>query len=202
MYPHYSKRLLDLALTIPALILLAPILALVALFVRIQLGVPIFFRQQRPGLHGRPFMLLKFRTMTDACDAHGNLLPDAVRLTSFGRFLRSTSIDELPELINVLRGEMSLVGPRPLLMEYLDRYTPEQMRRHDVLPGISGWAQVNGRNALEWGQKFALDVWYVEHQSLWLDLKIVAITIWKILVREGISQPGQATAEEYKGSLV
>jgi sugar transferase EpsL len=201
MYPHYSKRLFDLALTIPALILLAPILALVALFVRIQLGVPIFFRQQRPGLHGRPFMLLKFRTMTDACDAHGNLLPDAVRLTSFGRFLRSTSIDELPELINVLRGEMSLVGPRPLLMEYLDRYTPEQMRRHDVLPGISGWAQINGRNALEWDQKFALDVWYVDHQSLWLDLKIVAITIWKILVREGISQPGQATAEEYKGGL-
>jgi len=202
MYPHYSKRLLDLALTIPALILLAPILALVALFVRIQFGAPIFFRQQRPGLHGNAFDLLKFRTMTDARDAAGNLLPDAARLTRFGRFLRSSSIDELPELINVLRGEMSLVGPRPLLMEYLDRYTPEQMRRHDVLPGISGWAQVNGRNALEWGQKFALDVWYVEHQSLWLDLKIVAITIWKILVREGISQPGQATAEEYKGSLV
>ena len=199
---HSSKRLLDLAITIPALIVLAPILALVAVFVRIQLGAPIFFRQQRPGLYGRPFMLLKFRTMTDAHDADGNLLPDAARLTSFGRFVRGTSIDELPELINVLRGEMSLVGPRPLLMEYLDRYTPEQMRRHDVLPGISGWAQINGRNALEWGQKFALDVWYVEHQSLWLDLKIVAITVWKILVREGISQPGQATAEEYKGSMV
>jgi lipopolysaccharide/colanic/teichoic acid biosynthesis glycosyltransferase len=202
MYQHYSKRLLDLTLTIPALILLAPVLALVACLVRIKLGAPIFFRQQRPGLHGRPFMLLKFRTMTDARDADGKLLPDTVRLTPFGRFLRSSSFDELPELINVLRGEMSLVGPRPLLMEYLDRYTSEQMRRHQVLPGISGWAQVNGRNALEWNQKFALDVWYVDHQSLWLDLKIVAITIWKILVREGINQPGQATAEEYKGSLV
>jgi lipopolysaccharide/colanic/teichoic acid biosynthesis glycosyltransferase len=202
MHPHHSKRLLDLVLTIPALILLAPVLALVACLVRIKLGAPIFFRQQRSGLHGRPFLLLKFRTMTDRRDTDGNLLPDAVRLTPFGRFLRSSSIDELPELINVLRGEMSLVGPRPLLMEYLGRYTPEQMRRHEVLPGISGWAQVNGRNALEWNQKFALDVWYVDHQSLWLDLKIVAITIWKILVREGISQPGQATAEEYKGSLV
>jgi lipopolysaccharide/colanic/teichoic acid biosynthesis glycosyltransferase len=202
MHPHHSKRLLDLVLTIPALILLAPVLALVACLVRIKLGAPIFFRQQRSGLHGRPFLLLKFRTMTDRRDTDGNLLPDAVRLTPFGQFLRSTSLDELPELINVLRGEMSLVGPRPLLMEYLDRYTSEQMRRHQVLPGISGWAQVNGRNALEWNQKFALDVWYVDHQSLRLDLKIVAITIWKILMREGISQPGQATAEEYKGSLV
>jgi sugar transferase EpsL len=202
MHHYHTKRLLDLALAIPALIVLAPILALVALLVRTKLGAPVFFRQRRPGLHGRPFVLLKFRTMTDARDANGNLLPDSARLTPFGRFLRSSSIDELPELINVLRGEMSLVGPRPLLMEYLDRYTPEQMRRHDVLPGISGWAQINGRNRLEWGQKFALDIWYVEHQSLWLDLRIVAVTAWKILAREGISQPGQATAEEYKGSLV
>jgi sugar transferase EpsL len=202
MHHYHCKRLLDLALTILVLILLAPVLLLITFLVRIKLGSPILFRQQRPGLHGKAFHLLKFRTMTDMCDASGNLLPDAERLTRFGRFLRSTSIDELPELINVLRGEMSLVGPRPLLMEYLDRYTPEQMRRHEVLPGMSGWAQINGRNTLEWGQKFALDVWYVDNQSLWLDLKIIAVTAWKILVREGISQPGQATTEEYKGSLV
>jgi sugar transferase EpsL len=202
MYHHHSKRLLDLALTIPALILLAPLLALVACLVRIKLGAPILFRHQRPGLHGRPFILLKFRTMIDARDEDGKLLPDAQRLTRFGHFLRSTSIDELPELINVLKGEMSLVGPRPLLMEYLDRYTPEQMRRHDILPGITGWAQINGRNALEWGQRFALDVWYVDHQSLWLDLKIFVLTVWKVVLREGISQTGQATVEEYKGNLM
>lgn len=173
---------------------------LLMLTVRLKLGTPIFFRQARPGLYGKPFTLLKFRTMTDARDAQGKLLPDAERLTAFGRFLRRTSLDELPELINVLRGEMSLVGPRPLLMAYLERYTPEQMRRHDVRPGITGWAQVNGRNALRWEEKFALDVWYLDHQSLWLDLKIILLTLWKILQREGISQPGQVTMEEFLGS--
>ena len=199
MHHNRTKRMLDLALTLPALLLLAPVLAALAVLIRLKLGSPVLFCQQRPGLHGRPFTLLKFRTMTDACDARGNLLPDAERLTTFGRFLRSTSLDELPELINVLRGEMSLVGPRPLLMEYLDRYTPEQLRRHESLPGITGWAQINGRNAIEWSQKFALDVWYVDHQSLWLDLKIVALTVWKIMRREGISQPGQATAQKFRG---
>ncbi|WP_029215676.1 sugar transferase [Kallotenue papyrolyticum] len=195
-----SKRLIDLAVSATALIVLAPVLALLAVLVRVRLGAPVLFRQQRPGLHGQPFTLYKFRTMTDARDAQGRLLPDAQRLTRFGRFLRSTSLDELPELFNVLKGEMSLVGPRPLLMEYLERYTPEQMRRHAVRPGITGWAQINGRNALSWEQKFALDVWYVDHQSLWLDLKILALTLWKIIKREGISQPGQATMEEFRGS--
>jgi len=179
---------------------LSPILVVVATLVRFKLGKPILFRQQRPGLQGKPFLVYKFRTMTEARDAQGNLLPDGERLTPLGRFLRSTSLDELPELINVLKGEMSLVGPRPLLMQYLERYTPEQMCRHEVKPGITGWAQVNGRNALTWEQKFALDLWYVDHQSLWVDLKIMALTIWKILRREGISQPGQATAEEFMGS--
>ncbi len=200
MYRTVSKRWLDLVLTVPVLILLAPLLACVALLVRIKLGSPVFFRQQRPGLHGQPFTILKFRTMIDAYDLQGNLLPDAERLTSFGRFLRSTSLDELPELLNVLRGDMSLVGPRPLLMQYLGRYTPQQMRLHEVKPGITGWAQVKGRNAITWEEKFALDVWYVDHQSLWLDLKIIILTAWKILKREGISQPGQATVEYFQGS--
>ena len=198
-YHRYGKRALDLALTIPALIVLSPVLLLIALSVRLTLGAPILFRQTRPGLHGKPFTLYKFRTMTDARDAQGNLLPDAERLTRFGRFLRATSLDELPELFNVLRGEMSLVGPRPLLMQYLDRYTPEQARRHEAKPGITGWAQVNGRNALTWEQKFAFDVWYVDHQSLWLDARIIVLTIWKILTREGISHPGHATMEEFWG---
>jgi lipopolysaccharide/colanic/teichoic acid biosynthesis glycosyltransferase len=176
------------------------VLALVAMLVRLTLGSPILFRQQRPGLHGQPFTIYKFRTMTDACDAQGNLFPDAERLTPFGRFLRSTSLDELPELLNVLKGNMSLVGPRPLLMQYMDRYTPAQRRRHEVKPGITGWAQVKGRNAITWEEKFALDVWYVDHQSLWLDLKIIVLTTWKILKREGINQPGQATAQEFMGS--
>ena len=197
LYARHGKRLFDLAVTLPLLILLSPVLAVVALLVRIKLGSPILFRQQRPGLHGRPFTIYKFRTMTDARDAQGNLLPDERRLTSWGRFLRSTSLDELPELFNVLKGDMSLVGPRPLLMQYLERYTPEQMRRHQVRPGVTGWAQINGRNVLSWEQKFALDVWYVEHWSLWLDIKIVPLTFWKIIKREGISQPGQATAEEF-----
>ncbi len=201
MYRTVSKRWLDLVLTVPVMILLAPLLALVAFLVRIKLGSPVFFRQQRPGLHGQPFTILKFRTMIDAYDMQGNLLPDAERLTSFGRFLRSTSLDELPELLNVLRGDMSLVGPRPLLMQYLGRYTPQQMRRHEVKPGITGWAQIKGRNAITWEEKFALDVWYVDHQSFWLDCKIIAMTLWKTLSREGINQPGQATAEEFMGSI-
>jgi lipopolysaccharide/colanic/teichoic acid biosynthesis glycosyltransferase len=199
VYRLWGKRLFDLAVAAPAMVLLAPVFGLLALLVRVRLGAPVFFRQQRPGLAGRPFTILKFRTMTDARDLEGNLLPDAQRLPAFGRFLRSTSLDELPELWNVLRGDMSLVGPRPLLMQYLDRYTPEQARRHEVRPGITGWAQVNGRNALSWEQKFALDVWYVEHVSLALDLRIIGATIGKIIKREGISQPGQATMEEFQG---
>jgi sugar transferase EpsL len=198
-YRLFGKRLFDLVIVVPTLILFLPLLLLLALLVYLKLGKPVFYRQQRPGWRGQPFTILKFRTMTDACDAQGNLLPDPQRLTPFGRFLRSSSLDELPELINVLRGEMSLVGPRPLLMHYLKRYTPEQMRRHEVRPGITGWAQVNGRNNLSWEQKFALDVWYVDHQTLLLDLIILALTIWKIFRREGISHPGQATMEEFKG---
>ena len=167
---------------------------------RLGLGSPILFRQQRPGLRGRLFTLYKFRTMTGARDAGGTLLPDAQRLTPFGRFLRSTSLDELPELFNVLKGDMSLVGPRPLLVQYLDRYTPRQARRHEVRPGITGWAQINGRNTLKWEEKFELDVWYVDHESLGLDVRILLLTIWKIFKREGITQPGRATMEEFFGS--
>lgn len=199
-YDAYLRRLIDLIIAGCAFILLSPLIVSIALMVRVMLGSPVLFRQQRPGLHAKAFTLFKFRTMTDACNAQGSLLPDVDRLTSVGRFLRSTSLDELPELFNVLRGEMSLVGPRPLLMQYLERYTPEQMRRHDVKPGITGWAQVNGRNALTWEQKFALDLWYIDHQSLWLDLRIMALTVWRILRREGISEPGQATAREFMGS--
>jgi lipopolysaccharide/colanic/teichoic acid biosynthesis glycosyltransferase len=199
MYRCYGKRGLDLVFASLGLILTAPILAIVALLVRSRLGAPMFFSQQRPGLRGRPFTLLKFRTMTDKRDAQGNLLPDAERIPAFGRFLRSTSLDELPELLNVLRGEMSLVGPRPLLMQYLDRYTHEQMRRHEVKPGITGWAQVNGRNTLTWEQKFDLDIWYVDHLALWLDLKILTLTLWRGAWRNGINQPGQATMEEFMG---
>jgi len=201
MYKRHLKRLFDLILVIPVLILLSPVLGLVSLLVRLKLGSPILFRQERPGLHSKPFLLLKFRTMIDARDRNYNLLPDVHRLTALGRFLRSTSLDELPELFNVLKGDMSLVGPRPLLMQYLDRYSPEQMRRHEVKPGITGWAQVNGRNALTWEEKFKLDIWYVDHQSLWLDLKIIVLTIWKILKREGISHSGHATMEEFKGAF-
>jgi len=195
-----SKRLLDLALTVPGFLLISPLLAILALLIRLRLGFPVLFRQVRPGLRGRTFTLYKFRTMVEAHDASGRALPDEARLTGLGRFLRSFSLDELPELINVLRGEMSLVGPRPLLTAYLERYTPEQARRHEVLPGMTGWAQVNGRNALTWEQKFEHDVWYVDHGSIWLDLRILAITMLKTLKREGISQPGQATAEEFRGS--
>jgi len=198
-YRQGGKRLVDVILTAFALVLLSPVLVVLAVLVRWRLGSPVLFRQQRPGLHGRAFTLLKFRTMTDARDAAGNLLPDEQRLTSFGRFLRRTSLDELPELLNVLKGDMSLVGPRPLLMQYLDRYTPDQMRRHEVKPGITGWAQIKGRNALSWEEKFALDVWYVDHLSLWLDLKIILLTVWKVLRREGISQEGFATMPEFMG---
>jgi sugar transferase EpsL len=193
------KRLFDLIITIPALIILSPFLAILATLVAILMGSPVLFRQKRPGLHGQPFWLLKFRTMTDARDDNGAMLPDAVRLTSFGRFLRATSLDELPEFWNVLRGDMSLVGPRPLLMQYMSRYTPEQARRHEVKPGVTGWAQINGRNALTWEEKFKLDVWYVDNRSILLDIKIMGKTIWKILKQDGINQPGQATMEQFKG---
>jgi lipopolysaccharide/colanic/teichoic acid biosynthesis glycosyltransferase len=196
----FRKRAFDLLLTFPGLIVLALPLAILGLVIRLRLGSPVLFRQVRPGLKGRPFTLYKFRTMTDERDADGRLLPDERRLTGLGRFLRSFSLDDLPNAFNVLLGEMSVVGPRPLLMEYLERYSPEQARRHDVLPGITGWAQVNGRNALTWEDKFRLDVWYVDHWSLALDVRILALTAWKVVRREGISQPGFATAEEFRGS--
>ena len=194
------KRIFDLTLTSLGLALISPVLLVLALLVRFKLGRPVLFRQARPGYRGRLFTIYKFRSMTDRRDAQGNLLPDTQRLTRFGRTLRSTSLDELPELLNVLRGEMSLVGPRPLLVQYLDRYTPEQARRHEALPGITGWAQINGRNTLTWEDKFRFDVWYVDHWSLWLDIKILFLTLWKVIKREGISQPGRATMEEFMGS--
>ncbi|PXF58837.1 MAG: sugar transferase [Deltaproteobacteria bacterium] len=194
------KRLLDLAFTIPGLLAISLVFIIVALLILARIGCPVFFRQERPGLNARPFSLYKFRTMTGSRDEDGALLPDAQRLTPFGRFLRATSLDELPELFNVLKGDMSLVGPRPLLMRYLDRYTPEQFRRHEMPPGLTGWAQVNGRNALSWEEKFELDVWYVDHWSLWLDVKILALTLWKVLKKEGISQAGHATMEEFMGT--
>jgi len=195
-----GKRIFDLVSTILGLILLSPFILLTALCVAIFLGTPILFRQKRPGYKGQPFFIYKFRTMTDATDSSGNLLPDSERLTRLGRFLRSISLDELPELFNILRGEMSLVGPRPLLMEYLERYSPEQMRRHNVYPGLTGWAQVNGRNAITWQDKFRYDVWYVDNWSFWLDIKIILMTLWKVIKREGISQPGQATTEYFMGN--
>jgi len=198
-FRHFEKRIFDLCLVIPALILLAPVFAIVALLVRLKLGSPIFFRQQRPGWRGQPFTLLKFRTLTNARDAQGQLLPDAERLTKFGRFLRQSSLDELPELLNILKGDMSLVGPRPLLMSYLNRYSLEQMRRLEVRPGLTGWAQVNGRNVLTWEERFKLDLWYVDHWSLKLDFMIILMTAWKVLRREGISYPGHASMFEFKG---
>ena len=194
------KRFFDIVVSILALLVLSPVLAILAFQVRHKLGRPVVFRQTRPGLHERPFAILKFRTMTDDRDADGSLLPDSDRLPPFGRFLRSTSLDELPELWNVLKGDMSLVGPRPLLMEYLELYSDEQARRHEVRPGITGWAQVNGRNALTWEDKFSLDVWYVDNHSLWLDLKILILTIAKVFKREGVSQDGHATMERFQGS--
>ena len=201
MYQSSGKRLFDMLIIFVLAPLLLPALGLVTLAVWRKVGTPVFFAQARPGLHGRPFTMYKFRTMTDACDAQGNLLPDSERLTPFGAWLRSTSLDELPELWNVLRGEMSLVGPRPLLMEYLDRYTPEQARRHNVLPGITGWAQIRGRNGIDWEQKFVLDVWYVDHRSARLDLSILLQTILKVFQREGINAAGQATIRKFMGSV-
>lgn len=201
IYQHGGQRVLSLILIAAALPVLVPSLIVIAIVIRLRLGAPVLFTQERLGFQGRPFVILKFRTMTNARDGNGNLLPDSERLTSTGRFLRAASLDELPELLNVLRGEMSLVGPRPLYSQYRDLYTPDQFRRHEVLPGITGWAQVNGRNAITWEQKFEMDVWYVDNQSLHLDLKIILFTLLRIVLRQDISQPGHATAQEFKGSL-
>ena len=195
-----AKRLLDLVLAALGLVMLSPVFVVMMLMLLAQGGGPVFFRQERPGLGGRPFMLIKFRSMHDARGADGALLPDAARLTRLGRVLRSTSLDELPELWNVLRGEMSIVGPRPLLMRYLDRYSPEQARRHDVRPGLTGYAQIKGRNSLSWDDKLALDTWYVDHRSLALDLRIMAATILLVVRRHGINAPGEATMGEFMGN--
>ena len=194
------KRIFDVVVSATALLLLSPVIALVAWQISRKMGSPVLFRQTRPGLRGKPFQMVKFRTMKDAVDSLGNPLPDAERLTPFGQFLRSSSLDELPELWNVLKGDMSLVGPRPLLMEYLPLYSPEQYRRHEVRPGVTGWAQVNGRNSLSWNQKFKLDVWYVDNRSLWLDIKILFLTVKKVLVRDGINAEGEATMGKFKGN--
>ncbi len=196
-----AKRLFDLVFSLVLVTLLLPLLALLAILVYINLGSPALFRQQRPGLLGKPFTFYKFRTMNDRTDKNGRLLPDEDRLTGFGRFLRGTSLDELPQLFNVIRGDMSLIGPRPLLMEYLDLYTDEQMRRHEARPGITGWAQVNGRNAITWEEKFRLDLWYVDNRSFLLDLRIILMTVARIVSKEGISQEGMATAEKFRGSV-
>lgn len=199
-YGRYGKRALDLALSVPGLVVAGPVMAGVAFALKVDVGSPVLFRHRRPGKDGRPFVLLKFRTMTDARDDEGKLLPDEERLTKVGALVRKLSLDELPQLLNVVKGDMSLIGPRPLLMEYLERYTPEQARRHDVKPGITGWAQVNGRNALSWEQKFALDVYYVDNMSLALDAKILAKTILKVFRSEGISAQGHATMPVFQGS--
>lgn len=193
LYSLVGKRTLDFVTATILLGILSPLLLALTILVRWKLGAPVFFRQQRPGRDGQPFWMYKFRTMTDARDAAGQLLPDSQRLTRFGKFLRATSLDELPELWNVIRGEMSLVGPRPLLIQYLPLYSSEQSRRHDVMPGITGWAQVNGRNSLSWEEKFACDVWYVDNLSLWLDLKILWLTVFRVIRRDGISAAGSAT---------
>lgn len=193
------KRAFDVVFALATAVFWLPILAILGLIVRFQLGAPVFFRQQRPGLHGRPFQMLKFRSMLELRDASGNLLPDDLRITQFGRWLRSTSLDELPELFNVIKGEMSLVGPRPLLLQYLPRYSARHARRHDVLPGITGWAQVNGRNAISWEEKFELDIWYVENRSFWLDLKILFLTLERVFRRRGISSGCTSTVPEFMG---
>jgi lipopolysaccharide/colanic/teichoic acid biosynthesis glycosyltransferase len=193
----FIKRAVDIAGAAIGLIVCAPVIALVAFAIRLDMGAPVLFWQQRPGLGGKPFILTKFRTMRDAHRADGQPLPDSERLTPLGRFLRATTLDELPELWNVLRGDMSLVGPRPLLMRYLNRYTPQEARRHEVRPGLTGWAQINGRNAISWPEKFALDVWYVDHWSVPLDMKIIFITILKVLQRHGINAEGEATMPEF-----
>lgn len=194
-----TKRAFDLIVSVSALVALLPVLLVTAILVRIKLGSPIFFRQTRPGRDGKPFKMVKFRTMLDAVDKKGNPLPDKLRMTPFGSFLRATSLDELPELWNVTKGDMSLVGPRPLLMEYLPLYSEEQYRRHAVRPGVTGWAQVNGRNAISWEDKFKLDVWYVDNHSIWLDLKILFLTVKKVLVRDGISGEGEVTMSKFTG---
>ena len=195
------RRVFDVVASLFVFVFLSPVMLLIIFTIWMFLGTPVFFRQKRPGRYGHPFVMIKFRTMRNAAGKDGIQLPDEVRLTRFGRFLRSTSLDELPELWNVLKGDMSLVGPRPLLMEYLLLYNDEQMRRHDVRPGITGWAQVNGRNAISWAEKFKLDVWYVDNQSFWLDIKILFLTIKKVFVREGVSAEGYATAEKFKGNV-
>lgn len=194
------RRLVDIVIALSAIIVLSPLLVVTACLVFFKLGQPIIFSQVRPGLYGIPFKMYKLRTMSDSVDAEGNILPDEQRLTRFGRLLRSTSLDELPGLFNVLKGDMSLVGPRPLLMEYLPLYSKEQARRHEVRPGITGWAQVNGRNAISWDDKFKLDVWYVDNRSIWLDIKILFLTVKKVFVREGISAAGEATMSKFTGS--
>lgn len=196
---HILKRSIDLACGLTGAVFLTPVIFGLAIGVRYRMGAPVFYTQLRPGLGGNPFKLIKFRTMTDEQGVEGTLLPDDKRLTPFGRWLRSTSLDELPEIYNIIRGDMSLVGPRPLLMRYLPRYTPEQARRHDVKPGLTGWAQVNGRNALSWEEKFKLDIWYVDNRSVWLDIRIIFLTIAKVLRREGISQEGEETMHEFLG---
>ena len=195
---HWTKRVIDLVVSTTALLVTAPVMLATATAIRLTMGKPVLYKQQRPGYKRQVFTLYKFRTMTDARDAHGNLLLDAERLTGLGKFLRSYSIDELPELLNVIKGDLSLVGPRPLLIDYLPRYSAEQMRRHEVLPGLTGWAQVNGRNALSWEEKFKLDVWYVDNCSLWLDIKIILMTLYRLLKKQGINQGGQTTMEEFK----
>lgn len=194
------KRIVDVFISLSALFVFFPLLLVLFFLIKNKLGSPVFFRQRRPGLHGKPFEMIKFRTMLDAVDEAGNPLPDSQRMTSFGRLLRASSLDELPELWNVLKGQMSLVGPRPLLMEYLPLYNDQQRRRHEVKPGVTGWAQVNGRNALSWEEKFKLDVWYVDHQSLVLDLKILLLTVKKVFVREGISASGEVTMQKFTGT--
>lgn len=199
-YARYGKRLMDIVLSAFALVILSPLMLLIALAIRLTMGPPVLFRQVRPGLHGKPFVMYKFRTMLDLRDEEGNLLPDGRRLTKLGRFLRKFSLDEIPELWNVLKGDMSAVGPRPLLMEYLPLYTPEQARRHEVRPGMAGPVIMSGRNLLSWEEKFKLDVWYVDNLSFWLDLKVLFLTAWKVLRGEGVSQPGRATVEFFRGT--
>ncbi len=195
----FSKRLFDITFALIALVVLSPIILVTAILVRVFLGTPIIFKQQRPGFKGRPFIIYKFRSMVDRLTSDGDLVKDGERLTRFGRLLRALSLDELPELFNILRGEMSFVGPRPLLMEYLPLYSTEQARRHEVIPGLTGWAQVNGRNAIDWPTRFKMDVWYVDHWSFWLDVRIIFLTIWKVISREGVNQEGQSTVEYFKG---
>ncbi len=197
---RFLKRLLDIVVSVLVLVIFSPILLIIGLWIFFSYGKPIFFYHTRPGFNGEPFRLVKFRSMKDTRDEKGELLPDAERITRFGHFIRKTSIDELPEFYNVLRGDMSLVGPRPLLMQYLPRYSVEQRRRHDVLPGITGWAQVNGRNAISWEEKFKFDLWYIDNWSFWLDIKILIMTIQKVFSGEGISQPGRATMDEFMGN--